>query len=280
MRTSYDENIRPLVAEPTQLHQVLLNLSINARDAMPNGGQICLGVENFDVDAHFASVTPDATVGPHVMLQVTDSGSGIPREVVDKIFDPFFTTKGVGDGTGLGLSTVAGIVRSHGGFIKLESEPGNTSFKIFLPAKQSGDVAVLEPETVLPRAHGETILIVDDEPSILEIAQLILESHGYKVLVAEDGPEALAIFAQQAGQISAVVTDLAMPLMNGLMLIRALRRLDRGIKIIIATGWNSDAQDGDITALKVDGCLHKPFTTRNLLLKLSQVLPRGLKDAA
>ncbi len=281
LRTNYDEHIRSLEADPTQLHQVLLNLCINARDAMPNGGKICLGAENFDVDEHYASITPGATVGPHVMLQVTDNGNGIPKEVIDKIFDPFFTTKNIGEGTGLGLSTVAGIVKSHGGFIKLESEPGHTSFKIFLPAKETLDtVSALPVESIVPRGDGQTILMVDDEPSIREVAQLLLESHGYKVLVAEDGPEALALFAQQAGKVAAVVTDLAMPLMNGLMLIRALRRIEPGLKIIISTGRNDDSQEEQMATLKVDGYLMKPFTTRNLLLKLNHVLHPGLQDAA
>ena len=281
LHTSYDEHIRSLEADPTQLHQVLLNLCINARDAMPNGGQLCLGAENFDVDEHYASMTPGATVGPHVMLQVTDTGSGIPKDVIDKIFDPFFTTKNIGEGTGLGLSTVAGIVKSHGGFINLESKPGHTSFKIFLPAKETLDtVSALPAESILPRGDGQIILVVDDEPSIREVAQLILESYGYKVLVAEDGPEALALFAQQAGKVAAVVTDLAMPLMSGLMLVRALRRIEPGLKIIVSTGRNGDSQEEQMAALKVAGYLMKPFTTRNLLFKLNHVLHPGLQDAA
>ena len=281
LRTSYDEDIRSLEAEPTQLHQVLLNLCINARDAMPHGGQLCLGAENFDVDEHYASVTPGATAGPHVVLQVTDTGSGIPSDVADKIFDPFFTTKGVGEGTGLGLSTVAGIVKGHGGFLKLYSEPGHTSFKVFLPAKEPVDGAGLAAvELPVPGGDGQTILVVDDEPAIREVAQLILESHGYKVLVAEDGPEALALFEQETGQIAAVVTDLAMPLMHGLALVRALHRIEPDLKIIISTGRNDDSQSDEMTALKVAGCLLKPFTTRELLLKLDQVLHRDLRDAA
>ncbi len=281
LRTSYDEHIRSLEADPTQLHQVLLNLCINARDAMPNGGQLCLGAENFDVDEHYASMTPGATVGPHVMLQVTDTGTGIPKDVIDKIFDPFFTTKNIGEGTGLGLSTVAGIVKSHGGFINLESKPGHTSFKIFLPAQETLDtVGALPAESILPRGDGQIILVVDDEPSIREVAQLILESYGYKVLVAEDGPEALALFAQQAGKVAAVVTDLAMPLMSGLMLVRALRRIEPGLKIIVSTGRNDDSQEEQMAALKVAGYLMKPFTTRNLLFKLNHVLHPGLQDAA
>jgi PAS domain S-box-containing protein len=280
-RTCYEENIRSLEADPTQLHQVLLNLCINARDAMPNGGELCLGAENFDVDEHYASMTPGSTAGPHVVLEVTDSGSGIPEDIIDKIFDPFFTTKSVGEGTGLGLSTVAGIVKSQGGFIHVYSEPGRTSFKIFLPAKETLDSAnILLANAVAPGGSGQTILLVDDEPSIREVAAVILTSHGYKVLTAEDGPTALALFARKVGQIAVVVSDLAMPGMDGLMLVRTLRRIEPGLKVIISTGRTDDSHEAEIIALKIDACLTKPYTTRNLLLKLSQVLQSGMQDAA
>jgi PAS domain S-box-containing protein len=281
LRTSYGENIRSLEADPTQLHQVLLNLCINAREAMPDGGTLCLAAENFDVDEHYASTTPGATAGPHVMLQVTDSGSGIPSNVIDKIFDPFFTTKGIGQGTGLGLSTVAGIVKSHGGFMNVSSEPGRTSFKIFLPAQDTiGTSGSIEADVTVPRGNGETILLVDDEAIICEVAQLILESNGYQVLVAEDGPAAIALFAQHRGHIAAVVTDLAMPVMEGLILVRTLRQMEPGLKIIVSTGRTDDSQAAEMARLNVDGCLTKPFTTPNLLLKLSQVLHSSARVAA
>lgn len=281
LRTSYEEDIRLIEADSTQLHQVLLNLCINARDAMPNGGELCLAVENFDVDAHYASTMPGATAGPHVMLHVSDTGSGISSEVIDKIFDPFFTTKSVGAGTGLGLSTAAGIVRSHGGFIRVASKPGRTSFKIFLPAKDAAAAShPLETETSAPRGRGQTILVVDDEPSIREVAEVILTNHGYHVFTAEDGPTALAIFVQQIGHIDIVLTDIAMPLMGGLALVRALRRIEPGVKIIVSTGRSDHAELAEFAELKVEGFLPKPYTTRNLLLKLSHVLRGALRDAA
>jgi PAS domain S-box-containing protein len=280
-RTSYDENIRSIEADPTQLHQVLLNLCINARDAMPNGGELCLAAENFDVDEHYASITPGATVGPHVMLQVTDTGSGIPSDVIDKIFDPFFTTKGVGQGTGLGLSTVIGIIESHGGFVNVSSRPGRTSFKIFLPAKNSvGTSGAIQADVTVPRGNGETILLVDDEPIIVEVAQLVLENSGYKVLVASDGPTALALFAKQMDHIAAVITDLAMPLMDGLLLVRTLRQMEPRLKVIVSTGHSDDCQAVAMDRLHVDGYLTKPYTTPNLLLKLSHVLHSGARAAA
>lgn len=281
IRTRHEEDLRSVEGDAGQLHQVLLNLCINARDAMPNGGELLLEAENFDVDEHFAAMTPGATPGPHVLLQVTDNGSGIPPEVVARIFDPFFTTKEVGKGTGLGLSTVAGIVKSHGGFLQVSSEPGRTTFRVYLPAMKSVSLDhPLAVEVSVPHGKGETILLVDDEIVIREVAQLILQNNGYKVLVAEDGPSALALFAQQIGNVAVVVTDLAMPIMDGLALVRALRRIQPGLKVIISSGRTEDRQSAEIAALHVEATLNKPYTTRKLLLKLSQVLEGGLQEVA
>ncbi len=281
LRTSFDENVRSLEADPTQLHQVLLNLCINARDAMPTGGHLCLSAENFDVDVHYAGMIPGATVGPHVMLQVTDTGTGIPSGIQAKIFDPFFTTKDVGEGTGLGLSTVAGIVKSHGGFMQVESEPGHTRFKIFLPAKATGESSnALHPDEMIPRGRGQTILVVDDEVSIRQLAELVLQSHGYKVLLAEDGPTALAVFAQQIGHIDAVVTDLAMPKMDGVTLVHTLRRISPELKIIVSTGRTDEGKSTEFASLGIDARLTKPYTTRTFLVTLNGVLQGGLQNAA
>ncbi len=281
VRADYPDNIRTLAADPTQLHQILLNLCINARDAMPDGGELLLSAANCDLDEHDARLNPGAVAGPYVLLEVTDSGSGIPKEVVNKIFDPFFTTKGVGSGTGLGLSTVAGIVKSHHGFISLESAPGRTCFRIFLPAQET---LVTDSPLVIDDSNtegdGETILIVDDEPAIREVAQLILESHGYSVLLAEDGPEALTLFSLHTNKIAAVVTDLAMPIMSGLRLVSALRRIQPALKVIISTGWADESQTAEIATLGVNAYLTKPFTTKNLLLKLSDVLHGVTEEAA
>jgi hypothetical protein len=280
-RTSYDETVQSIEADPTQLHQVLLNLCINARDAMPNGGQLRLSAENFEVTDNYARMTPGATPGPHVMIEVTDNGNGIPENILPKIFDPFFTTKGIGKGTGLGLSTVAGIVKSHGGFINVTSEPGRTNFKVFLPSKKSaGGYNSIQPDKMIPLGQGQTILIVDDEEIIRQVAQMILESNGYQVLVAEDGPSALALLAQRMSDIAAVITDLAMPAMDGVMLVRTMRRIAPGLKVIISTGRDHDPQGAEMIALDIDGYLTKPYTTRSLLLKLSHVLNGGIQNAA
>ena len=196
VNTSYPEHLWTIVANPTQVHQILLNLCINARDAMLTGGTLTLALENFEVDEHYASMALDAKTGPYVLFKISDTGTGIPHETIDKIFDPFFTTKEPGQGTGLGLSTAIGIVKSHDGFMEVESEVGRgTSFKVFLPANMS-DLAVTEIPEVAPLspANGELLLIVDDENAILEIAKRILEDHGYRVLTAIDAAEALSHF--------------------------------------------------------------------------------------
>jgi PAS domain S-box-containing protein len=275
IRTRHSENLWLVEGDPTQLQQVLLNLCVNARDAMPDGGTLRLEAENFQVDDHYASMTPGAKPGPHVLIQVTDTGSGIPRHVIDKIFDPFFTTKEIGQGTGLGLSTVLGIVKSYGGFVNVYSETGHTTFRIFLPASASAtpEAGVAEA-VVLPSGNGETILVVDDESSIREAAASLLERHGYKVLLADDGIAALAIFARQASEIDLVLTDMVMPLMDGLTLVRTLRKMNPETRIILSTGREEECRSSEINTLRLEACLTKPFTREKLLLTLSEVFQR------
>src|SRR5216683_8320103 len=195
-----------LLGDPTQLHQVLLNLCVNARDAMPTGGELTIAAENVLVGASLPSIDQDAKPGPHVVIKVTDTGTGIPTEIRKRIFDPFFTTKEVGKGTGLGLSTTLGIVKSHGGFISVYSEQGRgTTFKIFLPVvgSDAGSRRTTTPKVM--NGNGELILLVDDETNIRRVTKMILEKHNYRVIEASDAPEALAIFAQQMSSITAVL---------------------------------------------------------------------------
>jgi two-component system cell cycle sensor histidine kinase/response regulator CckA len=275
VRTRFSESLSPIEGDPTQLHQVLLNLSVNARDAMPAGGTLTLTAENFFVDEHYAKMTPGAKAGPHVLIEVNDTGMGISRDIMDKIFDPFFTTKELGHGTGLGLSTVIGIVRSHGGFLSVCSEVGRgATFKIFLPARANAAEALPERERVsLPKANGELLLIVDDEKAILQVAQALLESHGYQVLTAGDATEALAIFALRKDEIDLVVTDLAMPLMDGVALIRTLQKMEPDVRVIASTGRGGEEQQlHDLAGLKVSACLTKPYSKDKLLTTLHDVL--------
>jgi len=268
-------SMRPIEGDPTQLHQILLNLSVNARDAMPAGGTLTISAKNFPVDEHYASMTPGAKAGPHVLFEVKDTGTGIAREIIDQIFDPFFTTKEVGRGTGLGLSTVIGIVKGHGGFVTLESEIGRgTIFKVYLPAKVDapGTPDGSEPTTV-PVANGELLLIVDDEKSILQVARELLEGHGYQVLTAGDATEALAIFASRKDEIKLVLTDLAMPLMDGIALIRTLQKMKPDVCVIASTGQGSPKQRVDeLPGLHVRACLTKPYNKEMLLTTLHEAL--------
>jgi PAS domain S-box-containing protein len=274
VRTHYTENLRLLEADATQLHQVLLNLAINARDAMPHGGDLSLSVVDFEVDDNYASMTPGAKSGPHVLLEVSDTGTGIPSETIEKIFDPFFTTKELGEGTGLGLSTVIGIVKSHHGFIEVDSEVGRgTSFKVFLPANTSELAFAETSEARLPPANGELLLIVDDEKSILEVAGMILEGHGYRVLTAADATEALAIFALRMNEIELVLTDLAMPFMDGVALIRTLQKMKPDVRVIASTGRNGrKGRANEIAHLDVCASLTKPYNRNKLLKTLHDAL--------
>ncbi len=202
VRTSYPEDLWLIEGDPTQLHQVLLNLCLNARDSMPEGGNLSLNAENFDVDENYATMTPGLKPGPHVLINVSDTGSGISPHIIDKIFDPFFTTKGLGKGTGLGLSTALGIVKSHGGVVNVYTGAGGTTFRVLLPAAPGArPQAELDAQVEIPIGHGETILLIDDESAIREVGKAVLSQSGYNVLTGDDGPSALAVFAQQSKEI-------------------------------------------------------------------------------
>jgi PAS domain S-box-containing protein len=275
IRPRFSEGLWPIEGDPTQLHQVLLNLCVNARDAMAGGGMLTILAENFAVDEHYASMTLGAKAGPHVLFEVKDTGTGIPRQIIEKIFDPFFTTKELGHGTGLGLSTVIGIVKSHGGFVSVYSEIGRgTTFKVFLPAQMGAVEALKQNNEIVPaRANGELLLIVDDEKPILQVAQALLEAHGYRVLTAGDATEALAIFALRKDEINLVLTDLAMPFMDGVALIRTLKKMKPNVRVIASTGRGDQEQRGEeLAGLKVSACLNKPYNKNKLLTTLQDAL--------
>ncbi|MEH2108655.1 hybrid sensor histidine kinase/response regulator [Nostoc sp.] len=258
--------------DSTQLHQVLMNLCVNARDAMPNGGTLSISAENLLIDENYARMNLEAKEGPYIVVTVSDSGVGIPKEMLDRIFEPFFTTKDVGQGTGLGLSTVLGIIKSHGGFVNVYSEPGSgTSFKVYLPAV--GGMETLSPEDLPPqKGHGELILVVDDEAAIQEITKTSLEDHNYKILVASDGIEAIALYAQNKDKISAVLMDIMLPSLDGLTAIRTLRKINPQVRIIASSGLMSDNKLSAVAAIGVNTFLSKPYTVNELLLSLQKVL--------
>jgi len=264
-----------ITGDPTQLHQILLNLCVNARDAMPKGGKLSLRLENVVLDEAYASMNLEARPGPYLCLTVKDTGTGMPKEIQEKIFDPFFTTKEPGKGTGLGLSTTLAIVKSHGGFIHCYSEPGKGStFKVYLPANPALVSAenVVTEKARLPNGRNNLVLVVDDEEPIRKLAQRTLERYGYRVLLAADGTEALSLYRPRQNEIDVVITDMMMPKMDGLATISALKSINPNIKIIGSSGL---ASDGGVTKAMAAGIQHfipKPYTAETMLLTLNDVL--------
>ena len=259
-------------ADPTQIHQVLMNLAVNARDAMPSGGTLKITAQNVFIDENYARMNIEARVGNYVLLMVEDTGEGIPEEVLNRIWDPFFTTKETGKGTGLGLSTVLSIVKGHSGFINVYSEPHRgTKFSVYLPAaERAAERAAVEKSARYPKGSGELVLVVDDEPGIRQVTAATLEKYGYRTLSAADGTEALAVYSQQK-KVDLVITDMAMPYMDGAATIRALRKINPDLKIIAASGL-TDQQKTDIRDLKTEAFLLKPFTAEKLLTTVAGVI--------
>ena len=257
-----------VTGDPTQLHQVLLNLCVNARDAMPAGGKFTIAMENVTVDETFLVMNPDAKTGAYVLVSVTDTGAGIEPAIRDRIFEPFFTTKEIGKGTGLGLSTALGIVKGHGGFIHVCSEPGEgTKFKVYLPADAAKAVSdkASQKQTDLPRGAGELILLVDDELSLRNAAQKTLEMFGYSVSTAANGAEAVAIYTRQHQEIALVLTDISMPVMDGPALIIALKAINPQVRIIASSGLASHEAIARATANGIVRFIAKPYTAGTLL---------------
>ena len=264
-----------ILGDPTQVHQILLNLCVNARDAMPNGGALTVGVENCVLDNQYVAMHIQAKPGRYVIISVTDSGMGMPPGIVDKIFEPFFTTKELNKGTGLGLSTVMAIVKSHDGIINVYSEPGKgTTFKVYLPAMETSSEARKEQSEAasLPRGNGEMILVVDDEASILTITGQTLQAFGYQVLTATDGAHAVAVYAKHEKEIAVVLTDMMMPIMDGPALIHALMRMDPAVKVIAASGLNANGNVAKVSEAGVKHFLTKPYTAATLLKTMRAIL--------
>jgi PAS domain S-box-containing protein len=261
-------------ADATQIHQVLMNLCVNARDAMPEGGSISIRAENFFVDKNYARMHIEAKAGRFVVINVSDTGPGMTAEIQSRIFEPFFTTKEMTKGTGLGLSTAVTIVKSHGGFINVYSELHKGSqFAVYLPAlDMPGTLDSAAAQTDLPLGNGELVLVVDDEESIREITRGTLETFGYKVLTASDGTEALAAYADKKNEIAVVLTDMVMPFMDGPATIRALQRMNPKVRIIAASGLGTGHHAGEGALEGVSVFLNKPYTAEKLLKTLAEVL--------
>jgi two-component system cell cycle sensor histidine kinase/response regulator CckA len=260
-------DLRTVTGDATQLHQVLMNLCVNARDAMPGGGKLTLSARNIDLTEADVQPYAPAKAGPYVSVSVVDTGSGIAPEIAMRIFEPFFTTKEPDKGTGLGLSTAMGIIRSHNGFISVGSAPGKGStFTAYLPAASDSHlVAAPSSSDSQPQGDGELILVVDDEASVRTATSLVLEQHGYRVMTAGDGAEALMSFAQNRDKVRVVLTDVSMPVMGGIILIRALRAIDPKIKVIATSGREDKADHAELDTLGIGKILVKPCDSRELL---------------
>jgi PAS domain S-box-containing protein len=265
-----------IAADPTQIHQVLMNVCLNARDAMPEGGSLRIGVENVRIDDNYARLNPEAAPGNYVQLTVEDTGSGMSADTVKRIFDPFFTSKALGHGTGLGLSTALTIIKSHGGFINVYSEPGRGSkFSINLPAMENGvESDVPEIASQYPKGNGELILLVDDEENIVQVAAATLESFGYRTVSASDGAKGLAEYLERKQEIALIVTDISMPGMDGPTMIRALKAIEPSTKIIGMSGLMNAEQTAELESLDVGAFLTKPFTAEKLLNAIANTLAK------
>jgi signal transduction histidine kinase/CheY-like chemotaxis protein len=263
----------PVQANLTQLHQVLLNLSVNARDAMSQGGTLTLSARNFSINESNEAEHPDGQRGEYVKVTVGDTGCGMSADTLEKIFLPFFTTKGPQKGTGLGLPTVLGIVKGHGGFIEIKTEIDKGSeFAVFLPAApREKEIAGTKTQVMRPKGKGQTVLLVDDDEAVLETTARVLRTHGYRVLTATHGVEALAMFSQATLPIDLMVTDMLMPFMDGLTLTRSVREYTPNMKVIVSSGI-ADLNDrkgtelGDqFRSMSVSRVLSKPYGNMELL---------------
>jgi PAS domain S-box-containing protein len=268
----YSKHLWTIEADSTLIHQVLMNLCVNARDAMPNGGTLTIATENLTLNENYSRIHLDAKTGDYIVISIADTGMGISPELIDRIFDPFFTTKEIGKGTGLGLSTSMGIIKSHSGFINVYSEVGKgTKFKIYLPATANRET---EPQPILdlPRGDNQLILIVDDEVSVRSITETTLETYNYRALTASDGIEAIATYAEHKQAVDVILLDLMMPSLDTITTVRTLHKLNSQVKIIAMSGLSTNEQmtrslqDNGVCAF-----LAKPFTAEDLLSTLERV---------
>lgn len=260
-------------AQPTQIHQLLMNLCINARDAMPEGGILTVKAENKFIDENFIGINPEAKVGNYVSITIADTGCGIPPDILERIFEPFFTTKRSGKGTGLGLSTTISILKSHGGFINVSSQVNKGSkFQVYLPATNHNLELKKTTKSHLEKGNGELIVVIDDEEYIREIVKNTLESHNYRIFAAGDGFKALSYYTQHKHEVSLILIDIEMPSIDGFRIIKVLQRMNPDIKIIAISGLGANRQLLQTNGIEVQGFLSKPYTVEELLELITTVL--------
>lgn len=267
------KDLRAVQGNPTQFHQVLMNLVVNARDAMPDGGVITIDGENVDIDEQYATMSPDAKPGRYVRISVTDEGTGMSPDVLARIYEPFFTTKPVGKGTGLGIPTSLGIMRAHGGFMSVYSDVGKGStFRLYFPAdtEVSATVAAAPAVVGVPHGHEETLLLVEDDASVRTVMAATLQAYGYRVLQAGNGAQALERFRPRAAEVALVITDVTMPVMDGPHTLRAILECDPTVPCVVMSGLDDVGARHLPQDLSVAATLLKPFSAETLLRAVAQ----------
>ena len=272
IETRLDESLPTVEIDVGQIQQVLINLCVNARDAMPGGGRLTIQSSLACLSESDVRSQVDAKPGWFAVMAVSDSGVGMDRSIKQRIFEPFFTTKEKGKGTGLGLSMVYGVVKNHGGFVNVYSECGEgTTFKVYLPLSGKPEVMESIVDKEMARGH-ETVLVIDDEEAIRQVARDILGSYGYRVLLAEDGEEGIAVFRSQSRQIDLVILDMVMPKRGGRETLLKLQEIDPGVRVLFSTGYSQNGKVNEILALGVKGFIQKPYQIRDLLAKVREIL--------
>ena len=267
------DDLAAINADPTQMEQVLMNLAVNARDAMPEGGRVIIKTENVHLDEHYCKTHLEARPGRYVLLSVSDTGQGMDKETVQHIFEPFFTTKGPGEGTGLGLAMVYGIVKQHGGHVMCYSEPSHgTTFKMYFPALVSGGELRETVARAVPLGGFETILLVDDEELIRDLGSRILTKAGYKVITASNGREALDVYQAHGDEISVLILDLIMPEMGGKRCLEELLKMNSEARVLIASGYSLNGSTKAALTVGAKGFVAKPYDVRQLLGTVRDVL--------
>jgi CheY-like chemotaxis protein len=268
------ESVFTVVADPGQLEQVLLNIGLNARDAMPEGGCLTIATANVIPDDIFRKIHLNNGSGPYVQIRMSDTGHGMSEEIIERIFDPFFTTKKIGQGTGLGLSMAYGIIKNHRGHIVCQSTPDvGTTFSIYLPAI---DITVAPelatPEKPIEQGLNETVLVIDDEHYLRDLAFEILTPNGYTVLTAASGEEGLSVYRQNATHIAMVLLDLIMPGMGGKQCLSEILKINPQAKVLISSGYSIDSPNRDDILRWAAGFIQKPYHFRDMLQKIREVI--------
>jgi CheY-like chemotaxis protein len=271
------DNLKVINGDPVQIEQIMMNMGVNARDAMPDGGKLFFETKNVTLDEKFCRNHLGASPGEYVRLKVSDTGHGMDKELQEHIFEPFFTTKETGKGTGLGLAMVYGIVKIHGGYITCMSEPGQgTAFSIYFPIIESAiDNQISKEEEVPIKGGDETILLVDDEESIRQLGKELLGRFGYTVFTAPDGESALELYEKENENVDLIILDLSMPGMGGRRCLEKVVKLNPQVKVIIATGYSIDGSIKETIELGAKGFVGKPYDAKQFVEKVRNVLDKN-----